>query len=649
MRAQRTGSSILGRRIIRDLTLALLGCFLLVSGTTSFYVARQAAEKEATLEARRLGAVLQQYLNVPLDTAIALGPVFSRYAALDRNEALTSLREVTKSRSQFLGSYVVFEPNAYDGNDEKWKNKDAHDATGRFIPYVVKSKDKIIFQANVDYEKEGAGDYYIVPRRTLKDYVVEPYEYTIDGKSVLLTSFVHALKRNDHFIGITGIDIALDQLQKDVAEMRPGGSGRVTVLSHNAKVVASGLDGVKTGQTAAELGLSTETAEKVKRGLEFSESGASSLSVFVPVRIGEQAWSAQVTYPQSAIISRSFGDLAINLAAVLIALGVAVLFLVRVVRARISLPLGEAREIAQEIAAGNVNVKSTMKTAKDEVGDLLAALNSMAGTLSGIISQIRSDSKETLDVSHRLAQASQTLSSGTEQMSQQTESIATASTELHQNLETVSSSVEEMSISVGDLSRRSQEAATVAAEANQRTATAQATVRQLGEHAVQIGKVIESISDIADQTNLLALNAAIEAADAGDTGKRFAVVASEVKELARQTTDSSEEIRGRIESIQRSVEETVRAIASITEVIEKVNEVNAAIASFIEEQSITSREIARNATQATSVSTEVASNVSGVSSVISDGAAEAQKIADLAGKLNAMAVHLNETIGKFKT
>lgn len=284
----------------------------------------------------------------------------------------------------------------------------------------------------------------------------------------------------------------------------------------------------------------------------------------------------------------------------------------------------------------------------DELGRLALALDEFLESTGTVIRDVLGTLKATVEVAIQLSEASQNLSAGSEEMSTQTQSIAAAASQLHQNLEVVSSSIEEMSISVGDIAKRSVDAASVAKDANMRTATTNSVVNELGQNAGQIGKVIESIVDIADQTNLLALNAAIEAADAGDTGKRFAVVASEVKELARQTGESSEEIKTRIEAIQKSVELTVLSIGSITEVIEKINEVNGAIASFVEEQSIASQEVSRNATTAASVSTEVARNVASVSTVVSEGASEATRIAQLADKLSSMAKRLEGDLGRFR-
>ncbi|MBL8020271.1 MAG: methyl-accepting chemotaxis protein [Leptospirales bacterium] len=646
-----TQTSRLGKRIIRELSVALLGCFLLLSGASTFYLARESAQEEALRHAQGQAARMETYLGVQMDTAVGFGTALARYKAISRSDAIAVLQDITTRKSQFLGSYVLFEPNQFDGKDADFRDAPGHDNTGRFVPYLVRVKDRIDLEANKDYEKEGAGDYYLLPKRTGLDQVIEPYEYPIDGKPTLITSFIHTLKRNGTFVGISGIDISLDYLQSEVAKLAPGGSGRVTILSHKGLIVASGLEGAKPGKPLTDLGFSKESLGKIEAGVEFRESTAQYFAVFVPITIGsaKDKWSVLVTYPQSAILLRALSTLGLNLIAIVAALIVAIVVLIRVVSKRVSTPLQRAARMAQEIAEGNLTGDAEQtKFENDEVGDLQKSLQQMMVTLRGIVAQIRKDSGETVRVSERMAEASQTLSTGTEEMSQQTQSIAAASTELNQNLEVVSSSIEEMSISVSEIARRSVEAASVAGEANEKTSRARNIVQQLGEDAREIGKVIDSIVDISDQTNLLALNAAIEAADAGESGRRFAVVASEVKELARQTGESSEEIRGRIESIQRSSEETVLAIQSITDVIQKVNEVNAAIATFVEEQSITAREISSNATQAASGSTEVARNVTNVSTVIKQGASEATTISRLAAQLNTMSQQLNDAIGKFR-
>jgi methyl-accepting chemotaxis protein len=85
---------------------------------------------------------------------------------------------------------------------------------------------------------------------------------------------------------------------------------------------------------------------------------------------------------------------------------------------------------------------------------------------------------------------------------------------------------------------------------------------ELGKKSQQIGGIIELISEMAEQTNILAINATIEAAGAGDAGKRFAMVADEVRKLADRVGGSIKEIRSLVDEIRAAVNATVMATES---------------------------------------------------------------------------------------
>lgn len=79
----------------------------------------------------------------------------------------------------------------------------------------------------------------------------------------------------------------------------------------------------------------------------------------------------------------------------------------------------------------------------------------------------------------------------------------------------------------------------------------------LGRKSQQIGGILELINELAEQTNILAINATIEAAGAGEGGKRFAVVAEEIRRLADRVGASTKEIRQLIDDIRSAVNKTV--------------------------------------------------------------------------------------------
>jgi methyl-accepting chemotaxis protein len=82
---------------------------------------------------------------------------------------------------------------------------------------------------------------------------------------------------------------------------------------------------------------------------------------------------------------------------------------------------------------------------------------------------------------------------------------------------------------------------------------------ELGKKSQEIGTVLDIVSELAEQTNILAINATIEAAGAGESGKRFTVVADEIRKLADRVGGSTKEIRTLIDDVRSAVNTTVMA------------------------------------------------------------------------------------------
>jgi hypothetical protein len=119
---------------------------------------------------------------------------------------------------------------------------------------------------------------------------------------------------------------------------------------------------------------------------------------------------------------------------------------------------------------------------------------------------------------------------------------------------------------------------------------------ELGRKSQQIGGILEIINELSEQTNILAINATIEAAGAGDGGKRFAAVADEIRKLADRVGGSTKDIRRLIEEIPSAVNTTVMATEQGTKAVEsgarQVSDVASAF-SQIAEMVATTTEAAR--------------------------------------------------------
>jgi methyl-accepting chemotaxis protein len=85
---------------------------------------------------------------------------------------------------------------------------------------------------------------------------------------------------------------------------------------------------------------------------------------------------------------------------------------------------------------------------------------------------------------------------------------------------------------------------------------------EFGKKAQEIGGILQIINELAEQTNILAINATIEAAGAGDAGRRFSVVADEIRKLADRVGGSTKDIRSLIEELRAAANTTVIATES---------------------------------------------------------------------------------------
>jgi len=90
----------------------------------------------------------------------------------------------------------------------------------------------------------------------------------------------------------------------------------------------------------------------------------------------------------------------------------------------------------------------------------------------------------------------------------------------------------------------------------------------LSQKSQQIGGILEIINELTEQTNILAINATIEAAGAGDAGKRFAVVADEIRKLADRVGGSTREIRGLIDEVRAAANTTVMTTEGGTKAVD---------------------------------------------------------------------------------
>ena len=326
-------------------------------------------------------------------------------------------------------------------------------------------------------------------------------------------------------------------------------------------------------------------------------------------------------------------NILLSVSAVAILFGIYLSF---IIAKSMNMGLSAAIRTAETIATGDLTVK-VPSCGKNEIGRLLAALNTMRESLYNIVNELSSSATQLTTASEELSTVSEVTNENLHAQHAEVDQAATAVNEMTLTIQEVarnavatSATAQQTQTTTGNGKRIVED--TIGSLDNLANAVENSAkvIHDLDTHSNNIGSVLDVIKNIAEQTNLLALNAAIEAARAGEQGRGFAVVADEVRTLASRTQDSTTEIESMIEKLQTGAKHAVNvmdtgreqasdsveqakkagvALSEITQAVAHITDMNTQIASAAEEQAAVADEINKNIVKINSLSEENADAV----------------------------------------
>ena len=261
-------------------------------------------------------------------------------------------------------------------------------------------------------------------------------------------------------------------------------------------------------------------------------------------------------------------------------------------------------------------------------------------TIGEIVSGVASASSQLMSTAGDMAATA-------DQSSERSNSVVQYMGEASDGVTAAAAASDEFAMSIGEISRQAASSAELARNASDSAQEADSTINNLSNSAMEIGNITALIQSIAKRTNLLALNASIEAARGGEAGRGFAVVASEVKELAAQTSRATEEISGKIRAMQSSTSNSVHALKLVSDQIEQLEATAISIASAVDQQSVAGQDLARNIDLAARSTDEVSGSMTELQQASKETGAAATQVLGSATDLERQSTNLYEQVGDF--
>lgn len=569
-------------------------------------MATDAAERLSEQMAYRYGSAVQTRFEVAMDATRTLAHTFQgiKTSSMPDRAVMDEIqKQILAENPDFVAVWTYWEPDRLDGKDNAYANKNGHDGTGRYMPYWNRGAGSIQVEPLVDTPETGLQDAFRMVKKGGKEAILEPYEYPIGGKKVLVTSMIVPITINGEVVGMTGVDIALTKLEALIRDVKPFDTGYGYIVSNNGLLVAHhkkeiiGKDFIKRQRPDVQQPI----ADAIKKGHAFTlykvskATGIHSFQVLTPITIGKTntPWCFIISVPTQKVLGKAhtiiYTTILIGIICLVVLAGM-IFFITKGMVDPMRTIIDGLGKGAERVASGIVEISSSSHQLADGSSNQAASIEETSSALEEMASMTRQNADNAQQADSLMAEAAKVVGQANESMTH-------------------------LTTSMDDISKASEETS----------------------------KIIKTIDEIAFQTNLLALNAAVEAARAGEAGAGFAVVADEVRNLAMRAAEAAKNtatlIEGTVQKVKGGsdlVNQSNEAFEMVAQSASKVGQLITEIATACNEQAQGIGQVNTSVAEMDKVTQQNAANAEESASAVTEMSAQAEQIKSFVNQLAAL-------------